>query len=289
MDFFNKKKLTSSLEIPGFVKVGMKIINFISSKLAVLLAAKLFTTPLKFKTPSREKAMLNGSQIHELYVEKIQKEIEILSYGYSDKKVILVHGWAGRSTQLYMIAHKLLEKGFMVISFDGPSHGNSSGKTTNLLEFIESVKEINKSFGPFEAGIGHSFGGMTLLNIQSQEKIFKKLVTIGSANKVSNIIKNFSFNLGLNQKFYQKLHSYFEKNWNLLLDDFASEVAASKIKIPVLVTHDVMDGDVPVRCALEIRQQLQNGTILVTQELGHTKILRTPKVADSIVNYILDK
>ena len=289
MDFFNKKKLTSSLEIPSFVKVGMKIINFISSKLAVLLAAKLFTTPLKFKTPSREKAMLNGSQIHELYVEKIQKEIEILSYGYSDKKVLLVHGWAGRSTQLYMIAHKLLEKGFMVISFDGPSHGNSSGKTTNLLEFIECVKEINKSFGPFEAGIGHSFGGMTLLNVQSQEKIFKKIVTIGSANKVSNIIKNFSFNLGLNQKFYEKLHSYFEKNWNLLLDDFASEVAASKIKIPVLVTHDVMDGDVPVRCALEIRQQLQNGTILVTQELGHTKILRTPKIADSIVNYILDK
>ena len=235
MDFFNKKKLTSSLEIPSFVKVGMKIINFISSKLAVLLAAKLFTTPLKFKTPSREKAMLNGSQIHELYVEKIQKEIEILSYGYSDKKVLLVHGWAGRSTQLYMIAHKLLEKGFMVISFDGPSHGNSSGKTTNLLEFIESVKEINKSFGPFEAGIGHSFGGMTLLNVQSQEKIFKKIVTIGSANKVSNIIKNFSFNLGLNQKFYEKLHSYFEKKWNLQLDDFASEVAASKIKIPVFI------------------------------------------------------
>lgn len=289
MDFFNKKKLASSLEIPQFVKVGMKIINFISSKLAVLLAAKLFTTPIKFKAPSREKAMLNGSQIHELYVDSIQKEIEILSYGYSDKKVLLVHGWAGRSTQLFMIAHKLLEKGYMVISFDGPSHGNSSGKSTNLLEFIETVKKIHEKYGPFEAGIGHSFGGMTLLNVQSQENYFKKIVTIGSANKVSNIIKNFSFNLGLNQKFYEKLHSYFEKNWNLRLDDYASEVAASKIKIPVLVTHDVMDGDVPVRCALEIRQHLQNGTILVTQDLGHTKILRTPKIADSIVNFILDK
>ena len=289
MDFFNKKKLASSLEIPQFVKVGMKIINFISSKLAVLLAAKLFTTPIKFKAPSREKVMLNGSQIHELYVDSIQKEIEILSYGYSDKKVLLVHGWAGRSTQLFMIAHKLLEKGYMVISFDGPSHGNSSGKSTNLLEFIETVKKIHEKYGPFDAGIGHSFGGMTLLNVQSQENYFKKIVTIGSANKVSNIIKNFSFNLGLNQKFYEKLHSYFEKNWNLRLDDYASEVAASKIKIPVLVTHDVMDGDVSVRCALEIRQHLQNGTILVTQDLGHTKILRTPKIADSIVNFILDK
>ena len=68
----------------------------------------------------------------------------------------MVHGWSGRGTQLYAIADKLLENGFMTISFDGPAHGQSSGKTTMMPEFMETCLEIDKKYGPFEIGIGHS-------------------------------------------------------------------------------------------------------------------------------------
>ena len=100
-----------------------------------------------------------------------------MSYGYSKKKVLLVHGWAGRSTQLFMIADRLLEKGYMVISFDGPSHGKSEGKTTAMPEFLDTIKVIDKQFGPFEAAIGHSFGGMSLYNSVADGFSIKSLVT----------------------------------------------------------------------------------------------------------------
>ena len=53
--------------------------------------------------------MLKSAQKKRLAVPEIGKEIEILSYGYCKRKVLLVHGWAGRSTQLFAFADKLLE------------------------------------------------------------------------------------------------------------------------------------------------------------------------------------
>ena len=267
----------------------MKIINSISPKIAVIIARKLFTTPIKFKTPKREMAMYEASQKMKLNIESINKEVEILSYGYSDKKVLLAHGWSGRSTQLFVIANKLLENGFMVISFDAPAHGNSKGKSTHLIEFIETVKYINESFGPFHAAIGHSLGGMTLLNVQSKYQLFNCLVTVGSGDEISKIISNFSENLGLNQKFAYRLQHHFEKYWNLPMDDFSSSTVAKTISEPVLVIHDVLDDDVNVSCAYQIRQNLQNGELLLTNRLGHTKILRDTFVTKRIVNFIKEQ
>lgn len=287
MIFFNSNKiLPASLSIPKPVKISIKIVAFFSTKLALYIASKLFTTPISFKTPKREKGMEESSQKKHLYVPEIEKDISILSYGFSDKKVLLAHGWAGRSTQLFMIANKLLEKGFMVISFDAPAHGKSTGKTTNLIEYIETIKAINKDFGPFEAAVGHSFGSMALVNTQAEEKIFKKIVTVGSGDKVSDILINFSKNLGLHAKFGYQLINYFEKKWNFRINDFATNTGAKNVKVPVLLVHDAIDGDVHVSCAINIRQNLDMGKLLITNGLGHTKILRDKNVTNRIVEFI---
>jgi len=281
------KKLAPSLSIPKAVKYFAQILQFFSHKLTVLFAIELFTTPFTFTTPKREKVMEESSQKMKHYITSIQKEVHVLSYGYSKKKVLLVHGWSGRSTQLFMIADTLLEKGYMVISFDGPSHRKSSGKKTNIVEFVETIKSINTNFGPFEAAIGHSFGSMGILNASAEEEIFKCIVTIGSGDKVSDILKNFTNNLGLKPIISKKMQFYFRKKWKVKVDDFASSVVAKKINIPTLVVHDVLDGDVAVSCALNIRQKLQNGTLYITNGLGHTKILRDKKVTSRIVDFII--
>lgn len=287
--FSRKKILPPSLQIPIIVKIFVKILYFFSVRLTVLFATKLFTTPLSFKTPKRELGMEESSQKKKLFVSSINKKIHILSYGFSNKKVLLAHGWAGRSTQLFMIANKLLEKGFMVISFDSPAHGKSTGKTTNLLEYVEAIKAINEKFGPFEAAVGHSFGSMAIMNTQAQQKIFKKIVTVGSGDKVSEILINFSKNLGLNNRFGQKLISFLNKKWQINVDDFATSNTGKKVNIPSLIVHDAIDGDVAVSCAINIRQSLKNGNLLITNGLGHTKILRDKNVTNQIVKFIIEK
>ncbi|TYP99151.1 pimeloyl-ACP methyl ester carboxylesterase [Tenacibaculum adriaticum] len=277
--------MPSSMSIPNFIKITARCIQFISTKLTVLFAHKLFTSPFNFKTPDREKTMWQSAQKKRIKIITLNKEIDVLSYGYSTKKVLLIHGWSGRSTQLFTVADKLLEKGYMVISFDGPAHGKSEGKQTSMLDFLEAIKQINQEFGPFDSAIGHSFGGMALYNI-SNELNLKNFVTIGSGDKVSTIINRFIEDLNLKPKIATKLKQFYDKKWNRDVDNHASSELAKQIKIPILVVHDSIDGDVAVSCAVNIRQSLQKGSLLITQGLGHTKILRDKNTMSRVVEFI---
>ena len=283
----NKKSLIPSLIIPKPVSYFAKILELISSRLASFFGIRLFITPVNFPIPKREQYMLKSAQKKRLHIPEIKKEIEILSYGYSKKKVLLVHGWSGRSTQLFAFADKLLENGFMVISFDGPAHGKSTGRTTMMPEFLKTIEKINTTFGPFEAAIGHSFGATSLYNAAATFLGIKTFIAIGSGDRISDIISNFAKNLYLNEKSAKKIQSGLEKKWVIHLDDFSSSTVAKKIKIPVLVVHDKTDGDVPVSCAYKIRQNLEKGSLFITNGLGHTKILRNNEVINKSIKFII--
>lgn len=283
----NKKQLTPSLLIPIPVRCFAKTLELISSRLASFFGIRLFITPVNFPIPKREQYMLKSAQKKRLQIPEIKKEIEILSYGYSKKKVLLVHGWSGRSTQLFAFADKLLENGFMVISFDGPAHGKSTGRTTMMPEFLKTIEKINTTFGPFEAAIGHSFGATSLYNAAATFLDIKTFIVIGSGDRISEIISNFAKNLYLKEKSAKKIQSGLEKKWVIHLDDFSSSTVAKKIKIPVLVVHDKTDGDVPVSCAYKIRQNLEKGSLFITNGLGHTKILRNNEVVHKSIKFII--
>ena len=283
----NKKQLTPSLLIPIPVRCFAKTLELISSRLASFFGIRLFITPVNFPIPKREQYMLKSAQKKRLQIPEIKKEIEILSYGYSKKKVLLVHGWSGRSTQLFAFADKLLENGYMVISFDGPAHGKSTGKTTMMPEFLKTIQKINTTFGPFEAAIGHSFGATSLYNAAATFLDIKTFIAIGSGDRISDIISNFVKNLYLNEKSAKKIQLGLEKKWMIHVDDFSSSTVAKKIKIPVLVVHDIIDGDVPVSCAYRIRQNLEKGSLLITNGLGHTKILRNNEVINKSIKFII--
>ncbi len=283
----NKKSLIPSLIIPKTVSYFAKTLELISSRLASFFGIRLFITPVNFPIPKREQYMLKSAQKKRLHIPEIKKEIEILSYGYSKKKVLLVHGWSGRSTQLFAFADKLLENGYMVISFDGPAHGKSTGKTTMMPEFLKTIQKINTTFGPFEAAIGHSFGATSLYNAAATFLDIKTFIAIGSGDRISDIISNFVKNLYLNEKSAKKIQLGLEKKWMIHVDDFSSSTVAKKIKIPVLVVHDIIDGDVPVSCAYRIRQNLEKGSLLITNGLGHTKILRNNEVVHKSIKFII--
>ncbi|WCC43924.1 hypothetical protein PJW08_08840 [Tenacibaculum finnmarkense] len=100
MNLINTNLLPPSLTIPKPIIFLAKFTQFFSTHLTAKFAALLFSTPVKFPIPKREKVMLDSAQKKTIFVESIGKNIEVLSYGYSQKKVLLVHGWVGRSTRV---------------------------------------------------------------------------------------------------------------------------------------------------------------------------------------------
>ena len=277
---------TKSLKIPQFIIISCKIYAFMSTKLVTSYTAKLFTTPIKHKLPKREFEMDSKSIQKTLYIPKIDKNIVTYEYGESSRKILLVHGWSGRGTQLFKIADELLKAGYSVVSFDAPAHGKSKGKMTIMSEFIASILEIEKQFGPFEIAIGHSLGGMSVLNAIKDGLKVEKAIIIGSGDIVQDILDEFISRLGLKQKISEGLRELFEEKYQLKMDDFSAYKAAQKIQIPVLVIHDKDDPEVPVKAGIHIHEQLKNGTLYITEDLGHRKILGNPNVIKKILEFI---
>lgn len=280
---------TQSLKIPKIILLTSKLISFISPKLITLFAAKLFTTPIKHKIPKRELEMDYKSIQKLIRVPVIDKEVVLYQYGKSEKKILLVHGWSGRGTQLFKIADELLKAGYSTISFDAPAHGKSPGKTTIMVDFIATILEIDKQFGPFEAAIGHSLGGMSVLNAIKKGLKVNHGVVIGSGDIVEDIMDDFVAKLELKPAVSTLLRLYFEKKYGEKMNSYSAFLAAKETAIPVLVIHDNHDPEVPVKAGIHIHKYLKNGELLLTDGLGHRKILGNPKVIEKIVQFIQNK
>lgn len=279
----NKKH---QLKVPKVIIYIGKILQFFSLKLTTLYLARLFTTPIKHKVPKRELEMDKNSNQKRILIPDVNKEIMVYQYGKSDKKILLVHGWSGRGTQLVKFADAFVKEGFSTISFDAPAHGKSSGNTTIMTEFIASIIEIDKKFGPLEAAVGHSLGGMALLNAIKRGLKINRLTIIGSGDKVKDILDDFVYKLELKSEFSTHLQKYFEKKYNEPMENYSAYSAAKIVEIPVLVIHDENDSEVSVTNSVHIHDHLKNGELLITQHLGHRKILGNPFVIEKTVEFI---
>jgi pimeloyl-ACP methyl ester carboxylesterase len=282
----NNNKHRQSLKIPKPILITAKILEVTSPKLAAKFAMKIFTTPMKFRLPKREEEM-DARTVQEMAeIPETGKTICVYHYGDSPRKVLLVHGWSGRGTQLHSIAEKLLKNGYSTISFDAPAHGKSTGKTSDMTEFIKCILELDNKYGPFEHAIGHSLGAMAVLNAVKRGLSVKKAVTIGSGDVIEDIMLDFSKQLGMDVATGRVMIRQFEKKFGETINTYSAYMAAKEVAVPVLVIHDTDDHDVPVSAAHHIYEHLPAGKLIITEGLGHRKILGDNKVIKQIIQFI---
>ena len=274
------------LLLPWYILYTGKVLNWISPYLASKFASKLFLTPLKYKLPNREKSMDRNTKQSVIRMPKSEKDIVVYEYGKSNKKILLVHGWSGRGTQLSIIADALLEQGFSTISFDAPAHGKAPGKMSMMPYFIEAIHFLNKKYGPFQAIIGHSLGGMSTLKAIKEVVPTEKAVIIGTANSVTAITKEFVQNLHMDKEVAYLMKSSFDEKFGQDMDNYSGAISAQSVSIPTLVIHDKDDVDVHYKCAEEIHNQLKSSELYLTKGLGHRRILGDEKVINKITTFI---
>jgi pimeloyl-ACP methyl ester carboxylesterase len=284
----NTSKAAQSLKIPKPIILTGKFLQFISPSLAAHFAARLFTTPFKHKMPKREYEMDKKSQQETVHVLAINKDIVVYHFGAGSRKILLVHGWSGRGTQLVKFADVFVKAGYAIISFDAPAHGKSPGKTSIMPEFIASILQLEKQFGPFDAAIGHSLGGMSLLNAVKRGLKIRRLVTIGSGDIIHDVIDEFIEKLDLRQKVGTLMRRQFERKNHESMDEYSAWRAAAVVDIPVLVIHDQDDAEVSVKCAQHIHENLKQGELLITKGLGHRKILGHQEVIGKTFRFITE-
>ena len=280
-----KKKDKRVLQIPNYIKKTAKTLSFFSDKLAAKFALDLFDRPIKFPMPEREKHMDISSTQYSYILPKCKKQINVYQYGNGSKKALLVHGWNGRGTQLVSIAKQLEKNDYTVYSFDAPGHGKTPNTRTVMIDFIEAINELSTKYKGFDIIIGHSLGGMSTLNAISRGAVARKAVTIGAGDKIQDIINDFVLQLGLKSNVGIHLKKLFEKKYSSKTADYDVYKNAEKINIPVLLIHDKNDKDVPYTTSENINNHLKNSDLLLTEKLGHKKILGNEDVIQKIISF----
>ena len=277
-----------SLEIPKAIVYTAQFLQFLSPQLASMFARRLFRTPFKHKMPKREFHMDRNSRQYLLLVPSVAKKVMVYEYGDSAKKILLAHGWSGRGTQLVKIADALLARGYSTVSFDAPAHGKTKDKVTDMREFVNTILYLDMRYGPFHGAVGHSLGGMSLLNAVRRGLKLQRLATVGSGDVVTDIMEDFVLQLGLKREISIRMQTYFEKKFGEPMNDYSASFAASEVDIPVLVVHDTEDKDVPVGSGRSIHKNLNNSELLITSGLGHRRILGNPEVISKITTFLTE-
>ena len=282
----NEKKPAQQILVPPYILYAGKILNAVSPFFATRFAARLFLTPFRYKLPKREMEMDRSSRQERVTVPSIRREIVVYHYGQGHRKILLVHGWSGRGTQLSVLAEALKDQGFGIISFDAPGHGKAPGKISMMPFFTQAALHLESLYGPFEAVVGHSLGGMASLRAVKEGMNPRRLVIIGTGNSVTHITEEFIRNLRLSPRIAHRMKEYLDNKFQQDLEELSGAISADAVAAPTLVIHDEDDIDVPVTAAHEIRKSLKNAELLITQGLGHRRILGDQNVINKIVAFL---
>lgn len=205
----------------------------------------------------------------------------------SFKKVLLVHGWESRATQMYGFVPQLLKQGYEVIALDMPAHGSSLGATTNPYEFSKTVLLAENILGSFEVIIGHSMGAGAANIAITEGLASQKLVLISGPSSIENVLRRFAKFLGLNNNainFFIKHSSDFT---GLKAEDIDLITVQKRTKIPTLFIHDRMDYEVPIGESERMLPVFTNSEFFVTEGLGHRKILKSELVLNKVEEFIV--
>jgi pimeloyl-ACP methyl ester carboxylesterase len=270
----------------------LKIVRWVFPKLetiAPFLAhryfIKIFFTPLKYQVSEKEKEIQGKADLFS--VTAGNKKIQCYSWG-KGPVILLIHGWAGRATQFRKFIEVLKDSGYRVVGFDGPAHGKSEGKKTNIPEFEDALKEIYKTVGIPEAVIAHSFGGAAILFAAMNGLTVQKLINIASPTIGDEIINTYLRAVNGSPKTGEFFKRWMKSAYGKSFDEFTSLHFVNHIKqeIKLLLVHDEDDKEVSLIHAHELKKIYPGAQLLVTAGLGHTRILKDETVIRNCVTFV---
>ena len=204
-------------------------------------------------------------------------------------RIIALHGWNGRATQFAPLAEELLLIGVETIALDGPGHGESPGHHADPLMFARALSEAEQELGPFRAVIGHSMGGGALAIAVAQGMPVERAVIISSPAHFSDVATKFAEWIGLPQRLIPRFLTAVGEATGVSIEDANIVQAAKLITIPGLMIHDRDDDEYDHHNAEQIANAWGGpSSILITQGLGHRRLLREQYVIDEITDFITD-
>src|SRR5215207_3482778 len=216
-------------------------------------------------------------------------ELAVTTWGNSGPPILLMHGWGGARAQMTGFVDPLLFAGYRVVAYDQPAHGESAGKTTNLLEIAPTMDLIAQHEGSFHAILAHSFGTL-ITSYALAERNFPtpaRLVYFGAFNQLLDSLPRFQIQAGLPDELMDGFRAMLYQNFGSgVLEAITNESLTPRIHIPVLMFHDVTDNVTPIEDSRAIARVWRQAQFIETEGLGHRGALQSRSIHEQVVGFL---
>lgn len=280
-------KLAQKIAI-NYYRAKLNIIAVVSKRQAAKKALDIFSTPFR-KADKKLSPIFNRA-------EKLAFEtdgVKVVGYRWNvggSKKILIVHGFESSAANFGAYVNVLTRKGVNVLAFDAPAHGKSGGKRITLPKYVETLKEINKRYGPFDGFMAHSFGGLALSQFLETvpNDLHTKVVLVAPATETTTAIDSFFRFLDLNDQIRKEFDQLIFDIVRVKPEHFSIRRAAKNIKADMLWLHDEGDRTTPIEDVHKVMEDAQpNIRFVITQGLGHRKIYKDENVMKQIADFLV--
>jgi pimeloyl-ACP methyl ester carboxylesterase len=270
-----------------YIRTKFKLLTTLSKTKAAQKAFELFCTP-----QSRNRKPLPAIFKEAENLQFTFNSIKIQGWRWNhpaDRKVLIVHGFESSVTNFDRYVKPLIKKGYEVLAFDAPAHGRSGGKTITAPIYKQTIKEINKKYGPIRSFMAHSFGGLavSLALEEISHTPDYRLVLIAPATETTTAIDSFFAFLQLDDSLRKEFERTIIKKGGVSPEWYSIRRAMKHIRARVLWIHDEDDDTTPLSDALKIKAENRPDIeFVITKGLGHRRIYRDNKVVKTAVDFL---
>ncbi len=270
--------------IVRMIQGGAPMLSRVAPGLAAQALERLFLTPLRHATPEREKPWIANAWRTSIPFDE-ERALALYAWGQGPT-ILLVHGWAGRASQLAVYAEPLAARGFRVVAFDAPAHGHSTGKRTALPEFAAAIERVAEAVGPLHGIVSHSIGTAATTLALSRGLAAQRLVYLSPPDRPCNYLDRAASWLGFPEPVTRETQRRIERRFEVRFADADGPPLAAALDNPLLVVHDRDDTDVPYREGEALAAAWPGSVMKTTTGLGHTRIIRDEEVVRAVVEFI---
>ncbi|KAA1246074.1 alpha/beta fold hydrolase [Aquimarina sp. RZ0] len=268
------------------LKLGIRLLEKISPRITAKIIFNYISNPRTKKFRPFEKQIIEEAQRSSINFKGFN--IAVYKWGEGKKKALLIHGWEGRASNFGAIIPKLLEYGYQVISYDAPSHGNSTKKKTNFFD-IPKLIEVFLKKEQYDLVMTHSGGSvMSLLIMNNLKYSGDKMVLLTVHDKfedyIEHIIQYFGLTIRTKTAFMnlvRKITPY--EPLDLQASLFVRNIAIKK----AIFIHDEEDKIVSVANSKYVSSKMPGSKFFEVKGTGHFKMLWSPKVINIIEEQVL--
>jgi len=265
-------------------KVGLQVTGLISQlfpRLSNYIGYKLL---LNTHAPKRTQfTELKASQ--QFVLDSRAGHFTVHVFGLGNKVALVSHGWGETSSSFEKLISSLLDQGFKVVAIDHVGHGQSQGTQSHLLSFIESLEltiaHFEKQGDSVDTLIGHSMGGMAILNLPETTLQNAKIILISVPVQFFTIMFETVERFGISRKLVKGLLETITPKYGKTWLELQSENQLFKLHDQILFIHDENDRLAPIGDTVEYVSKAP-ATLIKTQGLGHKRILSDTGVIEQI-------